>query len=41
VPVIAPVELLMLKPAGSDGETAKVRGAVPLDAWTGINEEAA
>ena len=41
VPVIAPVELLIDKPAGSEGETEKEYGEVPYDPVTGMKEVAA
>ena len=41
VPVIAPVELLIDKPAGSEGETEKEYGELPYDPVTGIKEVAA
>lgn len=34
--MIAPVEELIARPDGSDGEIAKVAGAVPPEAVTGI-----
>ena len=34
--MIAPVEELIARPDGSDGKIAKVTGAVPPDAVTGI-----
>ena len=40
VPVIAPVDVLRLKPDGRDGEMAKVIGDVPPVAVTGVKEEA-
>ena len=39
--MIAPVEVLKLKPAGRDGEIARVMGDVPPDAVTGVNDVAA
>ena len=39
--MIAPVDVLKLKPAERDGEIAKVIGAVPPDAVTGVNDVAA
>ena len=33
---MAPVDVFRLSPAGSDGEIAKVIGAVPPDAVTGV-----
>jgi hypothetical protein len=41
VPVMAPVEVFIVKPEGRDGETARVIGDVPPLAVTGINEVAA
>jgi hypothetical protein len=41
VPVIAPVEVFKDRPAGRDGETEKVRGAVPPDPVTGVKDVAA
>jgi hypothetical protein len=41
VPVIAPVDVLKLNPAGRVGEMEKARGAVPPDPVTGINDVAA
>ena len=38
---MAPVEVLIVKPDGSDGEIARVIGDVPPLAVTGINEVAA
>ena len=38
VPVIAPVDVLIESPAGSDGEIEKVIGDVPPLAETGVNE---
>jgi hypothetical protein len=40
VPVIAPVELLIDKPEGSEGETEKEYGEVPYDPVTGVKEVA-
>ncbi|CAB4334291.1 unannotated protein [freshwater metagenome] len=40
VPVIAPVELFIANPDGSEGETANEYGVVPREAVTGTNEEA-
>jgi hypothetical protein len=40
VPVIAPVDVLSASPAGRDGEIAKVIGAVPPVAVTGVKEAA-
>jgi hypothetical protein len=40
VPVIAPVDVLIESPAGSDGEIEKVIGDVPPLAETGVNEVA-
>ena len=36
VPVIAPVDVLMVRPVGSDGEIEKVTGDVPPDDVTGV-----
>ena len=36
VPVIAPVEVLIVRPVGSDGEIEKVTGDVPPLAVTGV-----
>jgi hypothetical protein len=36
VPVIAPVEVLIVRPVGSDGEIARVIGEVPPDGVTGV-----
>ena len=36
VPVIAPVEVLIVRPVGSDGEIERVIGEVPPDDVTGI-----
>ena len=41
VPVIAPVDVLIESPAGSDGEIAKEIGDVPPLDVTGINDVAA
>ena len=41
VPVIAPVEVLIVRPVGSDGEIEKVTGDVPPLAVTGVEEAAA
>ena len=41
VPVIAPVEVLIVRPVGSDGEIEKVTGEVPPLAVTGVEEAAA
>ena len=41
VPDIAPVELAIDKPEGSDGETEYEYGAVPYEAVTGMKEVAA
>ena len=41
VPEIAPVEVFIDRPAGRDGETEKVRGAVPPEPVTGVKEVAA
>jgi hypothetical protein len=38
--VIAPVEVLIAKPVGSDGEIDKVIGEVPPDDVTGVELEA-
>ena len=38
---MAPVEVLKLKPAGRDGEIARVMGDVPPEAVTGVNDVAA
>jgi hypothetical protein len=41
VPVIAPVEVLKVRPDGRDGEIAKVIGEVPPVAVTGVKDAAA
>lgn len=41
VPEIAPVDVLIDNPEGRVGEIAYVRGAVPPEPTTGINEVAA
>jgi hypothetical protein len=41
VPVIAPVDVLMARPEGSEGEIARVIGDVPPLAVTGVNDVAA
>lgn len=41
VPVIAPVELLIDKPEGSEGEIAYAYGVDPYIAVTGVNDDAA
>jgi len=41
VPVMAPVVDEILRPAGSEGLTLKLSGAVPPDPVTGVNEVAA
>ena len=41
VPVIAPVDVLIAKPAGSEGEIDKVTGEVPPDDVTGVELVAA
>jgi len=41
VPVIAPVAVFIDKPDGRVGDTEYVRGAVPPEPATGINEVAA
>jgi hypothetical protein len=41
VPVIAPVEVFIVRPVGSDGEIDKVTGDVPPLAVTGVEEAAA
>jgi hypothetical protein len=38
MPVIVPVEGLMLRPAGRDGEMVYVSGAVPPEPFTGMND---
>ncbi len=37
-PVIVPVEPAILRPAGRAGETVKVKGAMPPEPVTGVNE---
>jgi acyl-CoA hydrolase len=41
VPLSAPVELIIAKPVGREGETVKVNGAVPSTATTGIKVDVA